>query len=72
MHNVRNNRLVVNFSICTHTVHAPSCHFVQDGFFPLHNASQEGHGGIVKMLLKAEATVDLQTKVEDCYYHCHL
>ena len=40
----------------------------QDGFFPLHDASQKGYDGIVKMLLQAGATVDLQTKVEDCYY----
>ena len=40
----------------------------QDGFFPLFDASQEGHDGIVEMLLQAGATVDLQNKVEDCYY----
>ena len=40
----------------------------QDGFFPLFDASQEGHDGIVEMLLQAGATVDLQNKVKDCYY----
>ena len=49
----------------------------QDGFFPLFYATQEGHHGIVEMLLQAGATVDQQTKVEDCYYGstlfiCHL
>ena len=40
----------------------------QDGLFPLYVASQEGHDRIVEMLLQAGATVDLQNKVEDCYY----
>ena len=40
----------------------------QDGFFLLFDASQEGHDGIVEMVLQAGATVDLQNKVEDCYY----
>ena len=39
----------------------------QDGFFPLYDASQEGYDGIVVMLLQAGATVDLQSKVEECY-----
>ena len=60
----------------THT-HTQTCTRTQDGFFPLYLASQEGHDGIVVMLLQAGATVDLQIKVED-YYHdsnlfiCHL
>ena len=47
--------------MCTHT-YTP-----QDGGTPLYGASQEGHDGIVEMLLQAGATVDLQLKVEDCY-----
>ena len=44
---------------------SPSCCLlhVQDGYSPLHNASQEGYDGIVEKLLQAGATVDLQTKV---------
>ena len=38
---------------------------IQDGFFPLSDASQEGYDEIVQMLLQAGATVDLQNKVED-------
>ena len=38
----------------------------QDGFFPLYVASQEGHDRVVEILLQAEATVDLQRKVENC------
>jgi len=49
----------------------------QGGSFPLQVASSKGHDGIVEMLLQAGATVDLQNKVEDCYYDstlfiCHL
>ena len=51
----------------THTYTHTYTH-TQDGFFPLYGASQEGYDGIVEMLLQAGATVDLQTKVEDCYY----
>ena len=36
---------------------------MQDGFFPLSNASQEGHDRVVEKLLQAGATVDLQNKV---------
>ena len=46
-----------------------------DGCSPLYDASQEGHDGIVEMLLQAGATVDLQTKVEECdstLFICHL
>ena len=66
---------------CTYTcIYMPPLHshtHTQDGFFPLYLASQEGYDGIVEMLLQAGATVDLQTKVEDCYYDstlfiCHL
>ena len=49
----------------THT-HTHTC--AQDGCSPLYFASQEGHDMIVQMLLQAGATVDLQNKVEDCYY----
>ena len=52
-------------SIHTHT-HTHT--HTQNGYFPLYDASQEGHDGIVEMLLQAGATVDLQTKVEDRYY----
>ena len=38
---------------------------IQDGFFPLSDASQEGYDEIVQMLLQAGATVDLQNKVKD-------
>jgi len=41
-------------------VHFPCA---KDGHFPLYNASQEGYIGIVDMLIKAGAKVDLQTKV---------
>ena len=44
---------------CTHNT---MC--TQDGHCPLYVASQEGHDGVVEMLLQAEATVDLQDKVE--------
>ena len=40
---------------------------MQNGAYPLHVASQEGHDRIVEMLLQAGATVDLQNKVENCY-----
>ena len=36
---------------------------IQEGYTPLHNASQEGHDGIVEILLQVGASVDLQTKV---------
>ena len=55
--------------IHTHThVHTHTHTHTKDGASPLYLASQEGHDGIVEMLLQAGATVDLQTKVEDCYY----
>ena len=38
---------------------------LQNGFFPLSDASQEGFDEIVRMLLQAGATVDLQNKVKD-------
>ena len=40
---------------------------MQDGYCPLHFASQEGHDKTVEILLQAGATVDLQDKV-DSYY----
>ena len=40
----------------------------QEGYFPLYGASQNGYDGIMKMLLQAGATLDLQLKVEDCHY----
>ena len=39
----------------------------QNGYSPLTGASAKGYDGIVEMLLQAGATVDLQTKVEDCF-----
>ena len=46
---------------------------MQDGFFPLYIATQEGHDRVVEMLLQAGATVDLQSKVESSYLlFCHL
>ena len=71
---------VVNQGSATHLC-CPICAththtHTQDGFFPLHDASQEGHDGIVEMLLQAGATVDQQSKVEDYYdstlFICHL
>ena len=38
---------------------------IQDGFFPLSNASQEGYDEIVQLLLQAGATVDLLNKVKN-------
>ena len=72
------NRILHISNTCTHTsthTHKHIC--MQDGFSPLYSASQEGHDRIVEMLLQAGATVDLQMKVEDCYYDstlfiCHL
>ena len=49
---VRVAHQVVAFSMC-----------IQEGYTPLHNASQEGHDGIVEILLQVGASVDLQTKV---------
>ena len=58
--------IVYVLPICAHTyTHTHTHTHTQDGFFPLHDASQEGHEGIIEMLLQAGATVDLQTKVED-------
>ena len=37
--------------------------YIQEGYTPLHNASQVGHDGIVEILLQAGASVDLQGKV---------
>ena len=56
----------------THAHATPLC--TQDGACSLHISSQEGHDRIVEMLLQAGATVDLQDKVQDCYYLfiCHL
>ena len=51
---------------CTYTPTTHTC--TQDGRSPLYDASSRGHDGIVVMLLQAGATVDLQAKVEDCYY----
>jgi len=41
----------------------PSPSYTQDGFTPLHCASQGGYGGIVEQLILAGAIVDLQIKV---------
>ena len=40
--------------------------YIQDGFFPLFVASEEGHDRVVEKLLQAGATVDLQNKVVIC------
>ena len=45
---------------------------IQNGFYPLFNASQEGYDEIVQMLLQAGATVDLQNKVKDSFNFVHL
>ena len=52
----------------THT-HTHTCTHTQNGFFPLYDASQEGYAGVVEMLLQAGTTVDLQQKVNDCYFN---
>ena len=44
---------------------ATICMCIQDGFFPLSDASQEGYDEIVQMLLQAGATMDLHNKVKD-------
>ena len=52
--------------MCTHThphAHAKT-YKSQNGLFSLYYASMKGYYEIVEMLLKAGATVDLQTKVE--------
>ena len=46
--------------------HTTMC--TQDGYCPLHIASRNGHDNIVEMLCQAGATIDLQSKVEDCNY----
>ena len=45
---------------------------IQNGFYPLFNASQEGYDEIVQMLLQAWATVDLQNKVKGSFNFVHL
>ena len=74
------NTLVLMITKCYIHIPPPHTHMstpttmcTQDGFSPLYTASQEGHDRIVEMLLQAGATVDLQTKVENCYYLfiCH-
>ena len=59
--------------IFKHT-HTHTTMWKQDGHSPLYIASQEGHDRIVDLLLQAGATVDLQDKVENCFYLfiCHL
>ena len=58
---------------CTWTHTCTTIHtYIQDGFFPLSNASQEGYDKIVRVLLQAGATVDLQNKVEDWFHFVHL
>ena len=46
----------------THTL-AHNTTYTKDGLFPLIVASQEGHDRIVKILIQAGTTVDLQNKV---------
>ena len=56
-----------------HHTHTTMC--IQNGFFPLYIASQNGHDRVVEMLLQAKATVDLQNKVENCHLSlvvCHV
>ena len=56
---------------CTFTHKTPHTHntmCTQNGVCPLYIASQKGHDRIVEMLLQAGATVDMQSKVENCYY----
>ena len=70
----------VHTTTYTHVTHNCACTFthtmphtcthntmcMQDGASSLYIASQEGHDRIVEMLFQAEATVDLQDKVENC------
>ena len=78
--NRTNTLMHMHTHICTHMdIHAHMCIHIQtqNGFSPLTGASQKGYDVIVGMLLQAGATVDLQSKVEDCYYDstlfiCHL
>ena len=50
----------------THThAHITPC-ATQNGASSLYIASEKGHDRIMEMLLQAEATVDLQTKVVIC------
>ena len=69
------NTVINSFSTCRKlhsclAVHVHVAHqivafsmYIQEGNTPLLNASQEGHDGIVEMLLQAGASVDLQAKV---------
>ena len=38
---------------------------MQDGFTALHAACQEGHDEVVKILIRAKADLNLQTKVSN-------
>ena len=75
------NTLVLMHTKCIFTYNHHNTHMsthmtmcMQNGFSPLYIAGQEGHDRIVEKLLQAGATVDLQSKVENCYYMfiCHL
>ena len=50
----------------THNHHTNTIVYMQDGFFPLFVACQEGHDRIVEKLIQAGAIVDLQNKVFLC------
>ena len=44
--------------------------FVQDGWTALYIASQEGHCGVVRMLLEAKADVNVKTNVSHAAWWC--
>ena len=59
------------------STHGPTHAHTQGDSFPLQIGCEKGYDGVVEMLLQAGATVDLLSKVEDCYYDstsfiCHL
>lgn len=50
------SRYYYNIGLC-------HCTLLQDGWIPLHVASQEGHVQVAELLLQAGASVEQETKV---------